>query len=548
VERLKEHLRESWRAVQAVFHNRSLRQLQLAWAGSIIGTWAYAVALVVFAYDHGGASAVGLVALIRWLPAAIASPFAAILGDRYPRVLVMLASDLLRAVGLATMAVCVLTDAPVGVVYVLAGTVAVINTAFHPAESALLPSLAKTPEELTAANVSSSTIESLGFCVGPALGGVLLTVSSVWVVFIFTAALFLWSALMLVPLLRTTEPPLSHERPHLAEEATAGFRAIAKDPRLRLVVGLFSAQTLVNGAFGVLIAVTALQLLDLGSGGVGYLNAAVGVGGVIGGLVSLGLVGHRRLATTFGIAVAGTGAPLLLLGGIPTTAAALFAFGLIGFANIICDVSGFTILQRGTPSEVLARVFGVLHSAFYATIALGAVLAPPLIHWLGVRWTLVIVGLLLPILSVLSRASLVRLDVEPGDPRRLALLEAIPIFAPLSPPVLEQLAARLTPVHAGAGDELIRVGDHGDRFYVVDKGEVEILVDGEPPRREGEGAYFGEIALLRDVPRTATVRAATDADLFALDRDDFLPAVTGHAASTQAADAVIGSRLGVSTV
>jgi MFS family permease len=548
VERLKEHLRESWRAVQAVFHNRSLRQLQLAWAGSIIGTWAYAVALIVFAYDHGGASAVGLVALIRWLPAAIASPFAAILGDRYPRVLVMLGSDLLRAAGLATMAVCVLTDAPVGVVYVLAGTVAVINTAFHPAESALLPSLAKTPEELTAANVSSSTIESLGFCVGPALGGVLLAVSSVWVVFIVTAALFLWSALMLVPLLRTTEPPLSHERPHLAEEATAGFRAIAKDPRLRLVVGLFSAQTLVNGAFGVLIAVTALQLLDLGSGGVGYLNAAVGVGGVIGGLVSLGLVGHRRLATTFGIAVAGTGAPLLLLGGIPTTAAALFAFGLIGFANIICDVSGFTILQRGTPSEVLARVFGVLHSAFYATIALGAVLAPPLIHWLGVRWTLVIVGLLLPILSVLSRASLVRLDVEPGDPRRLALLEAIPIFAPLSPPVLEQLAARLTPVHAGAGDELIRVGDHGDRFYVVDKGEVEILVDDEPPRREGEGAYFGEIALLRDVPRTATVRAATDADLFALDRDDFLPAVTGHAASTQAADAVIGSRLGVSTV
>lgn len=548
MERLKDHLRESWRALQAVFHNRALRQLQLAWAGSIIGTWAYAVALVVFAYSHGGASAVGLIALIRWLPAAIVSPFTAILGDRYPRVPVMLASDLLRAVGLATMSVCVLTDAPIGVVYVLAGTVAVINTAFQPAQAALLPSLAKTPEELTAANVSSSTIESLGFCVGPALGGLLLAFSSVWVVFMFTAALFLFSALLLAPLLRTTEPPLSRERPHLAEEATAGFRAIAHDPRLRLVVGLFSAQTLVNGAFGVLIAVSALQLLDLGAGGVGYLNAAVGVGGIIGGLVSLGLVGHKRLATTFGIAVAGTGGPLLLLGGIPNTAAALVSFGLIGFANIICDVSGFTILQRGTPSDVLARVFGVLHSLFYLTVALGAVLAPPLIHWLGVRWTLVIVGSLLPILAVLTRASLVRLDVEPGDPRRLALLEAIPIFSPLSPPVLEQLAARLTPVHANAGDELIRFGDHGDRFYVVDKGEVEILVDDEPPRREGEGTYFGEIALLRDVPRTATVRAAADSDLFALDRDDFLPAVTGHAGSAQAADVVVSTRLGVSTV
>ena len=239
---------------------------------------------------------------------------------------------------------------------------------------------------------------------------------------------------------------------------------------------------------------------------------------------------------------------MLLLGGIPTTVAALVAFGLIGFANIICDVSGFTILQRGTPSEVLARVFGVLHSLFYATIALGAVLAPPLIHWLGVRWTLVVVGVLLPILTVLTRASLGRLDAEPGDPRRLELLREIPIFSPLSPPVLEQLAARLTPVHASAGDEIIRRGDHGDRFYVVDRGEVEILVDGAEPRRESEGEYFGEIALLRDVPRTATVRAASDADLFALDRDDFLPAVTGHAGSSQAADAVIGSRLGVSTV
>jgi CRP-like cAMP-binding protein len=130
----------------------------------------------------------------------------------------------------------------------------------------------------------------------------------------------------------------------------------------------------------------------------------------------------------------------------------------------------------------------------------------------------------------------------------LALLVAIPIFAPLSPPVLEQLAARLTPVHAAAGDELIRAGDHGDRFYVVDHGEVEILVEGEPPRREGEGEYFGEIALLRDVPRTATVRAATDVDLFALDRDHFLPAVTGHAGSTQAAEVVIGSRLGVAQI
>jgi MFS family permease len=548
VARLREHLRESFRALREVFRNRALRQLELAWAGSIIGTWAYAVALIVYAYHHGGASAVALVALIRWIPAALVSPFAAVLGDRYPRVRVMLGADLLRAALLAAMAACVLTGAPAAAVYALASFVAVLATAFEPTQAALLPSLARTPEELTAANVSSSTLESLGFCVGPALGGILVAVSNVWVVFVVTAAAFLWSALMLAPLLRVSEPPLTHERPHLLEQASAGFRAIGSDPRLRLVIGLFGAQTLVNGAFGVLVAVSAFQLLDLGSGGVGYLNAAVGVGGLIGAAFSLALVGHRRLATTFGIAVAGTGGPLLLLGWLPRTGAALVAFGLIGFANIICDVTGFTILQRGTPSEVLARVFGVLHSLVYATLALGAVLAPPLIHAVGVRWTLVIVGSLLPVLSLLAHTSLTRLDAEPGDPRRLELLQAIPIFSPLSPPVLEQLAARLTPVRAQAGEEIIRTGDHGDRFYIVGSGEVEVVLDGAAPRREGTGSYFGEIALLRDVPRTATVRAATDVELFALDRDDFLPAVTGHADSAEAAEAVIGSRLGISTV
>jgi len=534
--------------MREVFRNRALRQLQLAWAGSIIGSWAYGIALAVYAYDQNGASAVGFMLLIRWVPAAIASPIAAMLGDRYPRVRVMLSTDLLRTAAMAAIAILVLTDAPAAAVYALATFVAVVATAFQPAQSALLPSLARTPEELTAANVSSSTIESLGICVGPALGGVLLAVTDVWVVFMITAVAFLWSSLMLVPLLRAAEPPLTHERPHLVEETTAGFRAISSDSRLRLLVGLFGAQTLVNGAFIVLVTVSAFQLLHLGSSGVGYLNAAFGVGGLIGGAAAIALVGHRRLATTFGIAVAGTGAPLLLVGGLPRTGTALFAFGLIGFANIICDVSGFTILQRDTPSDVLARVFGILHSLFYATSAAGALLAPPLINALGVRWTLVLVGLLLPVMAVLSHSSLTKIDVGPTDLHGLELLESIPIFSPLSPPVLEQLASRLTPVHAREGDEIIRAGDHGDRFYIVDSGEVEVVVDGQPPRREGPRSYFGEIALLRDVPRTATVRAATDVELLALDRDEFLPAVTGHAGSTQAAEAVIGSRLGISTV
>jgi predicted MFS family arabinose efflux permease len=548
MKRLRERLEESFGALREVYRNPALRRLEYAWAGSIVGSWAYSVAIVIYAYRHGGASAVGLVGLIRWLPAAAASPFAAILGDRYPRVRVMLATDLTRAIALAVMSACVLIKAPAAVVYALAAAVAVITTAFQPAQSALLPSLARTPEELTAANVSSSTIEGLGFCVGPALGGVLLAVANVWVVFAVTSALFLWSALQLTWLRHASEPPLGQLQAHLVEEATAGFRAIVHDPRLRLVVGLFSVQTLVYGAFGVLIAVTALELLDLGASGVGYLNAAVGVGGLIGGFISLTLVGRQRLTSTFGIAIAGAGAPLLLVGVWPRTGVAVVVFAVIGMSIIVGDVSGYTILQRSTPGDVLARVFGVLHSLFYATVAVGAILAPVLIDAIGVRWALVVVGALLPLLSALARTSLIEADAAPVHPRELELLRAIPIFAPLPAPTIERLASRLLPVRVAAGESIVRRGESGDRFYVVSAGEVEIVLDSGPQRSEGPGSYFGEIALLRDVPRTATVSARTDVELYALERDDFLGAVTGHSASAQAADAVVGSRLGVAAV
>jgi MFS family permease len=549
MKRIAEQLHESSRALREVYRNRGLRRLQLAWAGSIIGTWAYSVAIVVYAYHQGGASAVGLVGLIRWLPAAFAAPFMSVLGDRYPRVPVMLGADLLRAVGLGAMAATVLADGPAALVYALAALVGVVSTAFQPAQAALLPSLARTPEELTAANVSSSTLESLGFCVGPALGGVLLTISNTWVVFVVTASTFLWSALMLSGLLRHDEPPLTSEPRPLVHEAADGFRAIGADGRLKLVIGLFSAQSLINGAGNVLIAVCALQLLHMGSGGVGYLNAAVGVGGLVGAVFSLMLVGRRRLAGIFGLAVAGAGAPILFIAPHPSVEIALLAFALTGVSNIVEDVAGFTLLQRTAPPEVLARVFGVLHSLFFAMTAVGAILAPRLIDLIGIRWSLVAFGAFLPVLTLLTRLPLIRLDDAAVDhAAELALLQAMPLFAPLSPPVLEGLASRLIQVHAPAGQTVVTQGEIGDRFYVIVSGEVEVAIDGHVRATQGAGDHFGEIALLRDVPRTATVKAIADTELLALERDDFLAAVTGHAASAEAAEAVVGARLGVSPV
>ena len=542
---LADQLRESLRAIGDVFGNPGLRRLQFAWIGSVTGDWAYAIALAVFAYEAGGATAVGLVALLRFLPSAAVAPFAAVLADRYPRQRVMLAADAIRAVALAGAAAVALADGPAPAVYALAALVAVVSTAFQPAQAALIPTLARDPRELTAANVASSTIESVGSFLGPAIGGLLLAVTSPGVVFAATAGAFVWSALNVARI--PASPPAREDvvEEALHREALAGFRAIFAHPSLRLVVGLYSAQTLVAGALNVLVIVAALELLDLGRSGPGLLNSAVGIGGLIGAGVALGLVGMRGLGTAFAFGLVLWGLPLVLFGAWPTTGAAVLFLGLLGIGNTLVDVSGLTLLQRTAPPEVLGRVFGVLESLVVGTLGLGAIIAPLLVSLFGVRWALVATGLLLPALALASWARLRTIDERAVVPRHeLERLRSLPLFAPLPPATLEHLATNLVRVPAAAGSEITRQGDVGDRFYLVDGGELEVSSDGQVVSALGPGDYFGEIALLRDVPRTATVTAKTDAALLALERDEFVSAVTGHPASLEAADAVVAARLG----
>ena len=545
---LRAQLGESVQAFVEVFRNPDLRRLELAWVGSATGEWAAIVALSVFAFESGGAAAVGLVVLVRMLPAAVAAPFSALLADRFPRTRVMVVSDLTRAVAVTGAAAAVFAEAPAGVVYALAGVVAVVSTAFRPAQAALVPNLARTPQELTAANVASSTIESLAFFAGPALGGLLLAATSVGVVFAAQAAAFLWSALLVhrISVEPLVEPRADAAPPGLVRELAAGFEAVGRDSRLRLLIGLFGAQTLVGGALNVLVVATALELLDVGEAGLGFLASADGLGGLIGAVAALLLVGPRRLAIIFGSGILLWGVPLAVIGIWPDYVVAFVMLVVVGIANTIVDVAGLTLLQRGVDNSVLARVFGVLETLVLGAIALGGVLAALLISLVGIQGALIVVGAFLPVLALLTWPRLAAIDaavVVPAD--RIALLRSGPIFAPLPPATVEHLALSLVPLSVPAGTEIVRQGDPGDRFYLVGEGELVVSVDGSDTARLGSGDYFGEIALLRDVPRTATVSASTDALVYGLDRDEFIAAVTGHADSADAADAVIARRLGM---
>jgi MFS family permease len=547
--RLREQLGESLAAFRDNFANPQLRRLQLAGMGSVMGLWAYSVALAVYAYDVGGAKAVGLVMIVRAIPAAISAPFTSTMADRLPRVPFMVVTNLGRAAAIGCAGVVALAGGSEWLVYTLAGIASILWTAFMPAEAALLPDLARTPEELTAANVVRSTIESVGTFAGPAIGGALLAFSSPGTVMLVSAGAFV-SGAVLVALIRPGATRSEREVEEEAQtsflrEAGGGFRAIARDRRLRVIVGLYAAQTLLAGALSVLVVVTALDLLHRGDSAVGLLNAAMGIGGVVGALAAFTLIGRKRLASDFGLGIVLWGAPLAAIGIWPESWVALVALAVLGLGNTLVDVAGLTLLQRAAPPDLLARVFGVLQMILVGTIGLGAALTPLLIDLVGTRWSLVITGAFLPTLAALTWRELVLIDAESRVPAHLELLRQAPIFSPLPAPILERLASELKTVTAKAATTVIRQGDHGDRFYVVESGRLKVTVDGSVGRKLGPGDSFGEIALLRDVPRTATVQAETEVRLQALERDDFLDAVTGHPPSARAADAVVGARLGL---
>jgi hypothetical protein len=359
---------------------------------------------------------------------------------------------------------------------------------------------------------------------------------------------FAWSAALLVGVRPQAAPePAGREGAHeLLGDAREGLRVVARDPALRLLFTLIAAQLFVDGLLGVLVVAVAIDLLDLGQAGVGYLNAALGLGGLAGVVVSASLVGMRRLAPSFALGNLLWGAPIALIAAVPDPAFALVMMGLVGVGNTFVDVSGITLLQRAAPEEALGRVFGLLEAFLLGSVALGGVVAPLLIHGLGIKGALVAGGAVLPALVVVRWAALRHLDAAVGPEvpvRELALLRAVPMFSPLRGFSLEQLASSLKPVTVPAGRQVFAQGDRGDRFYIVADGTVEISIDGRIVQVAEPGDWFGEIALLRDVPRTATALARTDTELRALDRDEFVGAVAGDPRSAEAADAVVTARL-----
>lgn len=533
-------------AYRAVLGNPSLRRVLFAFLlfnAAEQGVW---IAVTVFAYAEGGATTAGLVAVAQLIPAMLLAPFGSVLADRMRRDRALALGYGLQAASFAALAAAMWSGPP-PFVYVVAVVGACAVTLTRPVHHAVLPELAESPGQLTAANSVSSTVEGVGLMVGPLLNSLFIVLSGpAAVCAVFAVTMLLSVALCLGLRLRPVEESaydVDVER--LAEGLRQGLNELRYDPPAGLLAFLGGGQHFLMGLLDVFYVLIAIDILGIGEGGAGILNAAVGIGGLLGAAATAVLVGRARLVGPIEVGLALSGLALAAVASTTSLGPTVVLLALVGAARSFFDVASRTLLQRSVRADIVARVFGLQEALIMAALAVGSAAAPILVNRFGDRMAFVVAGLGITACGVVAYPFLRKLDARADlpNPDHLALLGSVAPFAPLPAFSLERATRALVPEVVPAGTDVVVQGDPGDRFYAIVDGEALVLRDGQELARLGPGGFFGEIALLRNVPRTATVRAITDLELLALPRRDFLGAVTGNRPSAEAANAEIDRRL-----
>jgi len=521
-----------------------VRRIELGWGFSVVGEFASSVALVVFAYAAGGAALIAVYGLFRMLAGVTVALAIAGIGDRVRSEVLLRGSTALKAILLTLATITAAVDGPTLGVIALAAAGSGLEGAYRPLQAATLQWLVRTPAELTAANVVASMMESTGGLIGPILAGVLLALADPTASIALAAAFFGFAWLSILRLTVESHRPASGST-RLVNDTVTGVKAFVQLAPPGGFAILVFAQTFVRGAVTVLIAVLAVDVLVLGEQTVGWLNAALGVGGLVGGVIAAAVVRVTRLGRTFIAGLLLWGLPLAVLALVMEPAVAYLAFVAVGIGNAVEDVGAFTLVARLLSPRMTARVLGVLELAALGGIGLGSVAAPSLLDAFGMRGTLALLGLGLTGLTIAHARRFARIDrTMPQPGKEVDLLRGLPMFAPLPLAVTELLTTELRPQQFASGSVVMREGDPGEEFHVIASGSASVTVRGTPRPSLGPGDCFGEIALLHDIPRTATIVAAEPLHTLALRREQFLAAVTSTTRSGVAAESLVAQRLG----
>lgn len=530
-----------------VLRNRQVRRLQIAGAGSTLGDWAYMTAVIVWAYGDGGAAAVGGYQAARYLAMAVAAPLGGALADRVSRRTFMLVADGTRAILVGGAAAVVATDGPAAAVYVLSIVAAIVGAPFRAAQAGLLPELVDTPDDLAAANAVSANVDNVMMFAGPALSGVLIGVWDIEAVFWLNVITFVWSIVFVLGVRGGARPeaPAEDEAAGYLADLAAGLGLIRRDRGLRTIALLSASTGLAWGALTVIMVLlaTSPDVLDAGPEAIGYLSSTIGIATALGGVLVLARIGSDRLAGDMVLSNLGWALPLLVLAVFPSPATAFAAMALIGLSEAFGAIGFETLPQRIAPADYVSRVYAAIGSAMTAAMFLGSLLAPILLDQVGMQVSLAVIGGAVLVVTLACWPRMRRLDQDLQAPAELSLLRDVPAFADLPGPALEMLAHTSTRAAVPAGTVVMAEGDASARFYVIVAGRVRVTQGGVERRVEGPGEFFGEIGLLRDVPRTATVTTLDDAEFLVVERPDFLAAVSDLGDARGALDELVVRRL-----
>lgn len=548
-----------WSASAAAFRDvlslGTLRRVLSAWLLFNAAEWAIWVAILVYAYGASGPASVGLVAVAQLVPAALAAPLTARLSERMVPERALTLAYLVIGLAMAATGAAMAGGLSPLLIYALAAIVVAAYTSVRPIQTSILPGLVGRAEQLTAANALSTILEGTGVLVGPLLCGVIIGFASPSAVYVVAGLATLGAALLIggarvrrdawvrtatVPMPTPAPPP----SPTPASPVAQGLRAVTAERSRMLAIVLLATRFGAAAAMDVLLVLAAIELLDMGGPGAGYLAAAIGLGWVLGGATTLVIVGRPQLTPLTVVGALIWGIPIVGVALVVQPLPALVLLVGAGVGLAVVDVAVRTVLQRLVTTTQLASVFGIAEGASMAGAAVGALMAGVLVAVVGLTAAIMVAGVLLPIVAVAVLRTVSRGEAGVPIPfREIALLRGIPLFAPVPAPALEAAAAALVPVTMSAGTVVIRQGEVGDRFWLVATGEVDVDQDGSVIARLGPGGSFGELALIRDIPRTASVVAVTDVALFALDREAFLLTVSASPRAAYEASAVAARHL-----
>jgi len=532
------------RVIGATASNGALARVTIAYFLFVVKLNAAWIAVLVYAFHHGGATASGVVATILLLPGVVVGPLVATVADRRSPAALVVAAYGLQALALGGIAIAIWSGAPPYAVYALALAEQTIDVAVPPAHYAALPAVARGAAELTSANVAAGWGETAGLLVGAMVASILLGLDALGALFAIGACLVAAGVMLVRPVkVRGIAASDDSSGTHRLRSLAEGLRIATAQRRVRTLLGLIAAQYAVVGALDVLLVVVAIRELDRGQAWVGYLNTAYGLGALTVGVATAWLV-SQRTGRVVGSVVALTAAAFAFIALFPAAGLALLFVAVLGATRALLLLVARARLQVSCPPVALGRVFGVAEGLAYLAMAVGAAAVPALIHAVGIRGALLAVGALLLLAALTGSATLRRFDEVKAIPvTEVALLRSLPHFTDVPAPALESLALALQRVDVPPGVAIVRQGDRGDKFYAVADGEVQVTVDGKPRSVLRRGQGFGEIALLRDQQRTATVSAVGPVTVYALAAEPFLAALTGHSPTRRRVDALASSLL-----